>query len=69
MTLTILPEILIPQLYICASNTQDFFYNRNYDYYILFYLDQIIVILWLTINLGRPVIGLTSKCKAGIMFN
>jgi hypothetical protein len=26
-------------------------------------------VLWRTINLGRPVIGLTSKCKAGIMFN
>jgi hypothetical protein len=22
-----------------------------------------------TINLGRPVIGLTSKCEAGILFN
>jgi hypothetical protein len=27
------------------------------------------VVLWRTINLGRPVIGLTSKCEAGIMFN
>jgi hypothetical protein len=26
-------------------------------------------VLWRTINLGRPVIGLTSKCEAGIMFN
>jgi hypothetical protein len=26
------------------QHTQDFFYNRNYDYYILFYLDQINVI-------------------------
>jgi hypothetical protein len=27
------------------------------------------LILWRTINLGRPVIDLTSKCEAGIMFN
>jgi hypothetical protein len=27
------------------------------------------LLLWRTINLGRPVIGLTSKCEAGIMFN
>jgi hypothetical protein len=27
------------------------------------------IVLWRTINLGRPVIGLTSKCEAGIMFN
>jgi hypothetical protein len=26
-------------------------------------------VLWRTINLGRPVIELTSKCEAGIMFN
>jgi hypothetical protein len=26
-------------------------------------------LLWRTINLGRPVIELTSKCEAGIMFN
>jgi hypothetical protein len=26
-------------------------------------------VLWRTINLGRPVISLTSKCEAGIMFN
>jgi hypothetical protein len=26
-------------------------------------------VLWRTINLGRPVIALTSKCEAGIMFN
>jgi hypothetical protein len=26
-------------------------------------------VLWRTINLGRPVTGLTSKCEAGIMFN
>jgi hypothetical protein len=25
-------------------------------------------VLWRTINLGRPVIALTSKCEAGIMF-
>jgi hypothetical protein len=37
MTLTILPEILIPQLYICASNTQDFFYNRNYVIHIILF--------------------------------
>jgi hypothetical protein len=28
-----------------------------------------LLVLWRTINLGRPVIGLTSKCEAGIMFN
>jgi hypothetical protein len=27
------------------------------------------IVLWRTINLGRPVIELTSKCEAGIMFN
>jgi hypothetical protein len=27
------------------------------------------IVLWRTINLGQPVIGLTSKCGAGIMFN
>jgi hypothetical protein len=27
------------------------------------------LVLWRTINLGRAVIGLTSKCEAGIMFN
>jgi hypothetical protein len=26
-------------------------------------------VLWRTINLGRPVIELTLKCEAGIMFN
>jgi hypothetical protein len=26
-------------------------------------------VLWRTVNLGRPVIELTSKCEAGIMFN
>jgi uncharacterized membrane protein YagU involved in acid resistance len=26
-------------------------------------------VLWRTINLGWGVIGLTSKCEAGIMFN
>jgi hypothetical protein len=26
-------------------------------------------VIWRTINLGRPVIGLTSKYEAGIMFN
>jgi hypothetical protein len=26
-------------------------------------------VLWRTINLGRPVISLTKKCEAGIMFN
>jgi hypothetical protein len=26
-------------------------------------------VLWRTVNLGRPVIGLASKCEAGIMFN
>jgi hypothetical protein len=28
-----------------------------------------LLVLWRTINLGRPVIALTSKCEAGIMFN
>jgi hypothetical protein len=28
-----------------------------------------VLVLWRTINLGRPVIELTSKCEAGIMFN
>jgi hypothetical protein len=28
-----------------------------------------LTLLWRTIHLGRPVIGLTSKCEAGIMFN
>jgi hypothetical protein len=32
-----------------------------------FYAEK--VVLWRTINLGRAVIGLTSKCEAGIMFN
>jgi hypothetical protein len=32
-----------------------------------FYVEE--VVLWRTINLGRPVIALTSKCEAGIMFN
>jgi hypothetical protein len=27
------------------------------------------IVLWRTINLGRPVISLPSKCEAGIMFN
>jgi hypothetical protein len=35
------------------------FKNKTYDYYVL----------WRTINLGQPVIALTSKCEAGIMFN
>jgi hypothetical protein len=28
-----------------------------------------LIVLWRTINLGRPVIELTLKCEAGIMFN
>jgi hypothetical protein len=28
-------------VHLRSQHTQDFFYNRNYDYYILFYLDQI----------------------------
>jgi hypothetical protein len=31
-------------VHLRSQHTQDFFYNRNYDYYILFYLDQINVI-------------------------
>jgi hypothetical protein len=35
----------IDNVHLRSQHTQDFFYNRNYDYYILFYLDQINVIL------------------------
>jgi hypothetical protein len=35
----------IDNVHLRSQHTQDFFYNRNYDYhYILFYLDQINVI-------------------------
>jgi hypothetical protein len=30
--------------------------------------EQRLYVLWRTINLGRPVIALTSKCEADIMF-
>jgi hypothetical protein len=32
-------------------------------------VELITIVLWRTINLGQSVIGLTSKCEAGIMFN
>jgi hypothetical protein len=34
----------IDNVHLHSQHTQDFSYNRNYDYYILFYLDQINVI-------------------------
>jgi hypothetical protein len=34
----------IDNVHLRSQHTQDFSYNRNYDYYILFYLDQINVI-------------------------
>jgi hypothetical protein len=35
----------IDNVHLRSQHTQDFFYNRNYDYYILFYLEQINVTL------------------------
>jgi hypothetical protein len=34
----------IDNVHLRSQHTQDFSYNRNYDYYILFYLNQINVI-------------------------
>jgi hypothetical protein len=34
----------IDNVHLLSQHTQDFSFNRNYDYYILFYLDQINVI-------------------------
>jgi hypothetical protein len=39
-------------VHLRSQHTQDFFCNHNYDYYILFYLDQINV-LSRAINFGR----------------
>jgi hypothetical protein len=46
-----------------------FLFNRwwIFDFETDFFL--YVHVLWRTINLGRPVIELTSKCEAGIMFN
>jgi hypothetical protein len=50
---------------------KDVYFNESYVLVVTFITWTSITpdILWRTINLGRPVIGLTSKCEAGIMFN
>jgi hypothetical protein len=42
--------------------------NKTKEKRIKLYEYKIYIVLWRTINLGRPVIELTSKCEAGIMF-
>jgi hypothetical protein len=43
--------------------------NRNIYTAFIDYKKAYDSVLWRTINLGRPIIELTSKCEAGIMFN
>jgi hypothetical protein len=38
-TLSIERFLEIDNVHLRSQHTQDFSYNRNYDYYILFYLD------------------------------
>jgi hypothetical protein len=51
-------------MYIDINTLFTFEVSKNDDQSIL-----AAIVLWRTINLGRPVVELTLKCEAGIMFN
>jgi hypothetical protein len=59
----------IDNVHLRSQHTQDFSYNRNYDYYILLYLNQINVIpIIVTIITGHLILTKNSKSDRFVHF-